>query len=88
MKPPSRTLPAVAIGVLLLDAALLIYAGVALGRRSFVMWGVVCAAAVPLVVLAWRLYRRRLDEIENDRREMRREVESIRDLLHRHHPNA
>lgn len=87
MKPPSRTLPAVAIALLLLDAALLIYAGVALGRRSFVIWGMVCAAAVPLVVLAWRVYRRRLDEIENERRAMRREVESIRDLLHRHHLN-
>jgi heme exporter protein D len=77
----------VAIALLLLDAALLIYAGVALGRRSFVIWGMVCAAAVPLVVLAWRVYRRRLDEIENERRAMRREVESIRDLLHRHHLN-
>jgi hypothetical protein len=81
-------LPAVAIGVLLLDAALLGYAGVVLGRRSLLVGGVVCAVFVPLVLLGWRLYRRKLDEIERARRDMRHEVESIRELLHRHPPNC
>ena len=87
MSTPTRTLTTVAVGVLLLDGALLVIAGVALDRRSLVAWGVVCGALALLVALGWRRYRRAVTEIEAARREMRREVESIRDLLHRHHPN-
>ena len=46
-----------------------------------------CGVLALLVALGWRRYRRMLAEIESARREMRRDVESIRDLLHRHHLN-
>ena len=87
MRAPSRTLTTVAVGVLLLDAILLAVAGFALDRRSLVVWGAVCAALALAVALGWRRYRRTLLDIEAARREMRREAQSIRDLLHRHHLN-
>ena len=79
---PSRTLTTVAVGFLLLDALLLLYSGLALGRRWLVVWGVVCFIAAILVVLGWRRYRRALSDLERARREMRADVESIRQLLH------
>jgi hypothetical protein len=85
---PSRTLTTLAIGVLLLDAALLAYAGVLLDKRSLVLWGGSCAALAVFVALGWRWYRRALTEIDAARREVRGVVQSIRDLLHRHHLNS
>jgi len=41
--------------------------------------------AAGLVVLGWRRYRRALAELEQARRELRDEAESIRDLLHGKH---
>ena len=43
-----------------------------------------CALGSVLVVLGWRRYRRTLAELDAARREIRREVESIRELLHSH----
>jgi high-affinity Fe2+/Pb2+ permease len=81
-KAPSRTLTTVAVGFLLLDAVLLGYSGVALGRRWLVVWSGVCFIAALLVVLGWRWYRRALSDLERAPREMRAEIESIRQLLH------
>lgn len=83
--PPSRTLTTIAVGFLALDALLLGYAGVALHRASLVIWGAVCAVLAVAVIFGWRRYRRAMEEIAAARREMKREVEAIRDLLHRHH---
>lgn len=79
---PSRALTTFAVGFLLLDAVLLAYSGFALGRLRLVVWGGVCLIASLLVILGWRRYRRALSELERARREMREEVESIRQLLH------
>ena len=87
MKAPSRTLTTVAMGILLLDAALLAYAGVWFGRASLVVGAGVCGILALVVALGWRRYRRTLVEIDAARRDMRQEVESIRELLHRHQPN-
>jgi len=87
VRTPSRALTTVAAGVLTLDAALLAVAGVALDRWPLLVGGGVCAVLALLVALGWRRYRRMLTEIESARREMRRDVDSIRDLLHRHHLN-
>lgn len=87
MRTPSRALTTVAVGVLVLDAALLAIAGVALDRWALLVGAAACAVLALLVALGWRRYRRMLTEIESARREMRRDVESIRDLLHRHHLN-
>ena len=87
MRTPSRALTTIAVGVLLLDAALLAVAGVTLDRWPLLVGGGICAVLALLVAIGWRRYRRVLGEIEAARREMRHEVESIRDLLHRHHLN-
>ena len=79
---PSRTLTTFTVGFLLLDALLLGYSGVALGRPVLVLWGGGCLVAAGLVVLGWRRYRRLMSDLERARREMRAEVESIRALLH------
>ena len=83
---PRRTLTTLAVGFLLLDAILLVYAGVVLDRTLLlVLGGVFAVAAAAVVVVAWPWYRRQLDELERARRDMRAEAESIRDLLHKRH---
>jgi len=77
----SRAPTTFAVGFLLLDALLLAYSGFALGRRWLVFWGAVCLVAAVLVVVGWRRYRRAMTDLERARREMRAEVESIRELL-------
>ncbi|PYO98671.1 MAG: hypothetical protein DMD60_03615 [Gemmatimonadetes bacterium] len=80
-----RALTTFTVGFLLLDALLLAYSGVALGRRWLVFWGAVCLVAAVLVVIGWRRYRRVMSDLERARREMRAEVESIRQLLQGKH---
>lgn len=81
MKPPNRTPTTLAVGFLLLDAVLFALAAIAFSRPLLLLPAAVCAAAGALVVLAWRRYRRTLLELEEARREMKREVESLRQLL-------
>lgn len=69
-----------AVGFLLLDAALFALAG-------RYVWAGVCTVGALLVVLGWRRYRRAMAELAEARREMKQEVESIRELLHTHHRN-
>ena len=88
MRTPSRTLTTVGVGVLLLDAALLAIAGVALDRWALLAGGAAFALLALLVALGWRRYRRTLTEIESARKEMRRDVEAIRELLHRQDSNT
>jgi len=85
MKPPSRTLTTFAVGFLALDAVLLMYGGIAWSRPPLIVAGGACALGCVLVVLSWRRYRRTLVELDTARREIRREVESIRELLQSHH---
>jgi len=81
----SRALTTFTVGFLLLDGLLLAYSGVPLGRRWLIFWSAVCLVAAMLVVVGWRRYRRVMSDLERDRREMRAEVESIRELLHGKH---
>lgn len=85
MRRPSRTLTTLAVGVLLLDAVLLVFGGVVLGRGLLVAVGAALGLLAGLVVLAWRRYRRTMAEVDAARREIRGDVEAIRELLHRHH---
>jgi beta-lactamase regulating signal transducer with metallopeptidase domain len=80
-----RALTTLTVGFLLLDAVLLAYSGFALGRRLLILWGGVFLVAAVLVVLGWRRYRRVMADLERARREMRAEVDSIRQLLHGKH---
>ncbi len=84
-RTPSRTLTTFTVGFLLLDALLLGYSGLALHRVKLVVWAGVLLVAAVLVVLLWRRYRRVMSELEQARREMRDEAESIRQLLRRKH---
>src|SRR6266480_4242743 len=61
----SRALTTFTVGFLLLDALLLAYSGVALGRRWLVFWGAVCLVAAVLVVIGWRRYRRVMSDLEH-----------------------
>jgi beta-lactamase regulating signal transducer with metallopeptidase domain len=73
----SRVVTTCAVGFLTLDAVLF-----AVAARF--IWAAVCAIAAALVVVAWRRYRRAMAELADARREMRKEAESIRELLHTH----
>jgi len=84
-RTPGRALATFAIGFLLLDAVLFAYSGFALHRMANVVWGGICLVLVAPVVVLWRLYRRAMWELEQDRRDLRAEAESIRDLLHGKH---
>jgi len=82
---PGRALRTCAIGFFLLDAVLLVWAGVEQRRTGLLVGGLVCAAAAAIVVLLWRRYRRVLAEVEASRREMVEQAESIRQLLNESH---
>jgi K+ transporter len=83
--PPGRFLAIFAIGFLLLDAMLLIWLGVELSRGRLVAGGVACLLVAGVVVLVWRRYNRTLADLSQQRREMKAEVEAIRDLLREQH---
>jgi hypothetical protein len=76
----TRAVTVFAVGFLALDAVLFVLV-------SRFVWAGVCAAAAILVVLGWRRYRRAMAELADARKEMKREVESIRALLHTHRQN-
>jgi hypothetical protein len=76
----TRAVTVFAVGFLALDAVLFV-----LVNRF--LWSAVCAVAAVLVVVGWRRYRRAMAELADARKEMKREVESIRDLLHTHRQN-
>ena len=83
--PPGRFLAIFAVGFLLLDALLLIWLGVELERGRLVAGGIACVVAAGVVVLAWRRYAVMLADLSAQRREMKAEVEAIRDLLRDRH---
>jgi hypothetical protein len=76
----TRAVTIFAVGFLLLDAVLF-----ALVNRF--LWAAVCGIAVLLVIAGWRRYRRAMAELADAKREMKREVESLRQLLHTHRQN-
>ena len=76
----TRAVTVFAVGFLALDAVLFV-----LVNRF--LWAAVCAVAAVLVVVGWRRYRRAMAELADARKEMKREVEAIRDLLHTHRQN-
>jgi hypothetical protein len=82
VKTPSRTLTTAAVGFLLLDAVLFAFAAITFSRPWLFLPAAICLGAGTMVVLAWRRYRRTLLELEEARRDMRRQVEELRDLLH------
>lgn len=76
----TRAVTIFAVGFLLLNATLLFLV------QRYVLATVFAVASV-LVVIGWYWYRRAMRELADARKEMKREVESLRDLLHTHHLN-
>jgi membrane protein implicated in regulation of membrane protease activity len=88
VKPPrGRAVVTLAVGFLALDAVLLVYAGASTGRWALHVAAVACAAGAVLVISVWRRYRAALHELDDARRAMRAEIQSIRELLQHHHLN-
>jgi hypothetical protein len=76
-----KLLTAFAVAFLLLNAVLLGWAGIGMHRPWLVVAAGVFVAATFLVVLAGRRYGRIVAELQDERRDMKREVESLRELL-------
>lgn len=76
----TRAVTIVAVGFLLLNAVLL-------AMINHFFWAAVCVVAAVLTVIGWFRYRRAMAELADARKEMKREVESLRDLLHTHRRN-
>jgi hypothetical protein len=72
------------VGFLLLDAYLLFYGAIAFRRVWLGVGGALCFLLAMTVFLAWRRYRQALEELTVARREMRHEVEELRELIRRH----
>ncbi len=73
-----------AVGFLLLDAYLLLYGAITFHRVSLGVGGALCFLLAVLVFVAWLRYRRILAELTDARRDMRHEVEELRELIRRH----
>jgi len=72
-----------AVGFLLLDALLLFYGAFVFHRVSLGVGGGLCLLLAVSVVLVWRRYRQTLEELTAARRDMRHEVEELRELIRR-----
>ena len=71
----------VAAGFLAFDGATLAGLGIWSGRRALLVTGIVLFLSSGLVLLSWRRHLRRLDEIDEARRDLRNEAEEMRRLL-------
>jgi hypothetical protein len=69
-----------AVGFLLLNAVLL-------AMIDHFFWAGVCVVVAGLAVAGWFRFRRVMAELAEARKDMKREVESLRALLHGHHRN-
>ena len=85
MRRAGRATTTAAVGFLTLDALLLGYAGFARQQPWLLVASASCLAGAVLVIAGWRRYQRAMAELDVARREMKREVEEIRDLLFRKH---
>jgi len=73
----TRAVTIFAVGFLLLNAVLLV-------MIDQIVWAVVFAGVALLAVVGWFWFRRAMVELVDARKEMKREIESLRDLLHTH----
>jgi len=73
----TRAVTIFAVGFLLLNAVLL-------AMVNQITWAALCAGVALLAVIGWFRFRRSMAELADARREMKREIESLRDLLHTH----
>jgi membrane protein implicated in regulation of membrane protease activity len=79
----SRTLTIVAAAVLAFDGAALALMGWWGGRLMLTLVGLVFFLSSGLVLLYWRWYRRRLEDIASSRRALSEEAREMQQLLRR-----
>lgn len=79
---PGRSLTLFAAGFLLLDAVLLVLAGVWMDRVALIVWGVLFGGATVGVIVLWRRYLRRLDELDEARAAFRLEADRLSRAVH------
>ncbi len=77
----SRTLTILAVGFLTFDGAALAALGVMTDRLFLVPVGLVFFLSAGLILLYWRWYRRKRQEIAHDRRGVRDEVREMQRAL-------
>jgi predicted MFS family arabinose efflux permease len=73
----TRAVTIFAVGFLLLNAVLL-------AMIDHLVWAAVFVVVAGFAVAGWFWYRRTMRELADDRKAIKREVESLRDLLHTH----
>lgn len=73
-----RTLVIAAVGFLLVDSVLLIWAGASIGRSSLTVWGVLFGVGAVAVVVLWRKYLRHLVDLDEARSALSGEIERLR----------
>ena len=78
--PRTRILLVLAVGVLLLDAVLLISAGLWTDRLGLVVGGAVSAIIAAGLLLFWRRYLKRLADIDIARHDLINEVKELGSL--------
>ena len=76
----TRAVTIFAVGFLLLNAVLLV-------MLNHFFWAAVCVVVAVLAIVGWFWYRRTMRELADDRKAMKREVESLREFLHTHRRN-
>jgi hypothetical protein len=79
--PASRPLTLLAFGFLLIDAVLLTLAGLWSQRGALLVLGAVFALAAAGVLVYWRAHQKRLAEIAEAQRELKAEMEALRNLV-------
>ena len=78
--PRTRILLVLAVGMLLLDAVLLISAGLWTGRLGLVVGGAASTIIAAGLLLFWRLYLQRLADIDIARHDLINEVKELGSL--------
>ncbi|HTY05405.1 MAG TPA: hypothetical protein VMC86_02720 [Gemmatimonadales bacterium] len=86
MTSAGRVATVAAVGFLLCDAILLIYGAVEFRRPVLAVAGGAFALLAALVFAWWRRHLRLLEELTAARREMRVQVEEMRELIRRRAP--
>jgi hypothetical protein len=75
--PLTRLLIMVAVGVLAVDAVLLLGAGYWMQRPALLGAGAVSAILAIAVLVSWRTHRRRLEEVDGARAELAAEAREL-----------
>ncbi len=78
---PVRAGVVAAVGFLVLDAVLLVWAGWWMHRPGLVVWGAVLGALAAVPVLLWRRYLRHMEDVRAARRAIVREVRHLQTAL-------